>query len=234
MERPCLLSVNVVHRVRRGPTRLTAIDKRPVRGPVSVGPLGLDGDTQCDSRHHGGPDKALYAYAGEEAAWWAAELGREIPPGFFGENLTCRGLDVDAARIGEQWRIGDPRTGVLVEVRLPRDPCGNLAAHVGIPRFHHRFDARGRPGADLAVLREGTIAAGDAIAVVRRPDHAVTVADCARGPSDAMVRELLRAGVTLAGPLRRRAERIMRGPDGGRGGRRNDVPGSRPATAVPD
>ncbi|TDW15207.1 hypothetical protein [Kribbella kalugense] len=57
-----LLAVNVVHEVIRGPTRWTAIDKRPVRGPVDVGELGLVGDRQCDTRYHGGPDKALGAY----------------------------------------------------------------------------------------------------------------------------------------------------------------------------
>lgn len=88
-----LLSVNVVHELIRGPTRWTAIDKRPVAGRVDVGQLGLVGDQQCDERHHGGPDKAVYAYASEDAAWWAEELGREIPPGLFGENLTTVGLD---------------------------------------------------------------------------------------------------------------------------------------------
>ena len=75
-----LLTVNVVHTIRRGPTRDTAIDKRPVLGPVGVGELGLDGDRQCDTRNHGGPDKALYAYASEDATWWSGELGRDIPP----------------------------------------------------------------------------------------------------------------------------------------------------------
>ena len=99
-----LLAVNVVHELIRGPTRWTAIDKRPVHGAVQVGVLGLAGDRQCDTRYHGGPDKALYAYAVEDAEWWAAELGREIPPGLFGENLTTRGLDITGASIGGSVR----------------------------------------------------------------------------------------------------------------------------------
>jgi MOSC domain-containing protein YiiM len=208
MTKPRLLAVNVVHEVKRGPTRRTAIDKRPVAGPVQVGPLGLLGDTQCDTRFHGGADKALYAYASEEAAWWSAELGRDLPPGFFGENLTTRYVDVDGALIGERWRIGDPAGGVLVEVRLPRDPCGNLSAHVGLPRFHRRFAARARPGAYLAVLEPGTITAGDPVTAVHRPEHGVTVADCACGLTPTTARALQASGVDLADPLRRHAERV--------------------------
>ncbi|MGZ0148358.1 MOSC domain-containing protein [Kribbella sp. WER1] len=154
-----LVAVNVVHELIRGPTRWTAIDKRPVEGPVGVGVLGLEGDRQCDTRYHGGVDKALYAYAAEDAEWWAAELGREIPPGLFGENLTTRGLDVTGAAIGERWRIGS----VLVEVRSPRTPCGNLSGRMGIKRFHQRFARSGRVGVYLKVLETGSVQAGDPI-----------------------------------------------------------------------
>jgi MOSC domain-containing protein YiiM len=170
-----LLAVNVVHEVVRGPSRYTAIDKRPVDGRVEVGPLGLVGDQQC-SKQHGGVDKALYAFASEDAAWWAAELDRELPPGQFGENLTTVGLDVNGARIGERWRIG---RDVVVEVRMPRDSCANLAFRMGIPKFHRRFLAVGRPGAYLAVVSGGTIRPGDAIRVEFRPGSGRTVADLA-------------------------------------------------------
>ena len=98
-------TVNVVHELRDGYFHRTAIDKRPVSGPVAVGPLGLTGDEQVD-RSHGGRDRAVYVYADEDAAWWSEQLGRDIPPGRFGENLRTTGLDVTGARIGEQWRVG--------------------------------------------------------------------------------------------------------------------------------
>jgi MOSC domain-containing protein YiiM len=87
---PQLVAVNVVHALIPGPkdTGLTAIDKRPRTGRVPVGELGLAGDTQCDTKHHGGPDQALYLYAREDADWWAAELGRKIPDGLFGRTWT--------------------------------------------------------------------------------------------------------------------------------------------------
>jgi MOSC domain-containing protein YiiM len=201
-----LLSVNVVHGLIRGPSRWTAIDKRPVAGRVEVGELGLAGDKQCDTRYHGGVDKALYAYAVEDADWWSVELGREITPGLFGENLTTRGLDITNAVIGERWGIGD---GVLVEVRLPRDPCANLSGRMGIPGFHRRFDAAGRVGAYLKVLNGGSLEAGDRIVIENRPDHGVTVLQTAHGDPAAM-RRLLASDVDLAEPLRRLAERVKR------------------------
>lgn len=170
-----LLAVCAVHEVVRGPSRYTAIDKRPVDEPVEAGPLGLAGDKQC-GKQHGGVDKALYAFASEDAAWWAAELGREIGPGQFGENLTTAGLDVNGARIGERWRIG---RDVVVEVRMPRDSCANLAFRMGIPKFHRRFLAVGRPGAYLAVVAGGLIRAGDPVRMVFRPESGRTVADLA-------------------------------------------------------
>ncbi|MGZ4638153.1 MAG: MOSC domain-containing protein, partial [Actinomycetes bacterium] len=116
-----LTAVNVVHALvpdPRGDLDETAIDKRPVPGRVPIHALGAEGDQQLDTRHHGGVDQALYAYAREDAAWWAAELGYDVPPGRFGENLSTEGLDVTGAAIGERWRIGDD--GVLVQVTSPR------------------------------------------------------------------------------------------------------------------
>jgi MOSC domain-containing protein YiiM len=174
---------------------VTAIDKRPHPGRLDVGPLGLLRDTQCDTKHHGGTDQALYAYADEDAAWWAGELGREIPPGLFGENLRTSGIDVTGAEIGERWRIGGPDAGegVLVEVTSPRIPCATFQTRMGEPRWVKRFTQRGWPGAYLRVVVPGTVAAGDPIVVERRPGHGVSVADAFLRPSPASMRALLDA-----------------------------------------
>jgi len=89
----------------RRPDR-SGIDKRPVHGRVAVGQLGLDGDVQVNRKHHGGEGQAVYAFAQEDADVWAAELGRDLPPGRFGENLRTAGLDLTGAEIGEHWRVG--------------------------------------------------------------------------------------------------------------------------------
>ncbi|MBM7366078.1 MOSC domain-containing protein [Gordonia hydrophobica] len=157
-----------------GAVGTTAIDKRPVDGPVRIGEYGVYGDVQADRKHHGGPDKALYAYAQEDADFWATELGREIPLGFFGENLRTVGIDVNGARIGERWRIG---ATVIVEVTSPRIPCQTFARWMGDdgPGWVKRFAHEGRVGPYLRVVERGSVEAGDEITVVSVPDDGPTI-----------------------------------------------------------
>lgn len=149
----------------------SAIVKVPVGGPVTARNHQLAGDEQADLRVHGGPSKAVLAYAVEDTEWWEDELGRELVPGFWGENLTLSGVDVTGARLGEHWAIGR----VVLAVSGPRVPCQKLATRVGEPRFVRRFTEAGRPGAYLAIVTEGELQAGDAVEIVHRPDHDVTV-----------------------------------------------------------
>jgi MOSC domain-containing protein YiiM len=157
---------------RRGRQVLSAIGKAPVSGRVRVAGVNLEGDDQADRRVHGGPDKAVYAYASEDTAWWESELGRTLGPGAFGENLTLSGVDVSGALIGERWRAG----GVELEVCQPRFPCFKLAAKLGDPQMVKRFAQAGRPGAYLRIVGAGELAAGDALEVTSRPDHGITIA----------------------------------------------------------
>lgn len=189
-----LVAVCVVHELIPGPkdVGVTAIDKRPRAEAVEVGPLGLAGDQVCDTEHHGGPEQALYAYADEEAAWWAGELGREVPAGLFGENLRVSGVPVSGAEIGERWRIGGP-DGVLVQVTAPRIPCVTFSERMGEPGWVKRFAAAGRPGAYLAVLEPGRVRAGDPLEVVHRPGHGVRVADTFPAPEPDVAERLLAA-----------------------------------------
>ena len=176
-------SVNVVHALvpdRLGSLDRTAIDKRPAAGRVAVtapgdAGVGLAGDQIYDRKHHGGPDQAVYAYAAEDRAWWAAELGREIAPGGFGENLSTEGLDVTGAVIGERWRVGDD--GLVLEVTAPRIPCSTFQGWMDLPHWVKRFTDHGAPGAYLRVIGPGTVAAGDAIEVTHRPAHGMTIGD---------------------------------------------------------
>ena len=154
----------------RKPVR-TGIDKRPVAGRVTVHPLGLDGDVQVNRKHHGGEGQAVYAYAQEDADFWIAELGRELPPGRFGENLRTSGLDLRNALLGEQWQVGT----ALLEVTAWRIPCANFARFWDVPDLVKRFAAHGATGAYLRVLEVGEIGAGDSVEVVSRPDHGITV-----------------------------------------------------------
>ncbi|MGH3499589.1 MAG: MOSC domain-containing protein, partial [Nocardioidaceae bacterium] len=159
---------------------------------------------------HGGRDKAVYAYAEEDADWWGDELGREVPAGLFGENLRTVGLDVTGARIGERWWVGSEDRGVLFEVRMPRTPCRNLSDRMGIDRFHDRFNSSGRVGAMLKVCTPGQVRAGDSIVVERRPQHGITVADLATGPTPEQMELLLHSGVSLATSVRNAARRVIK------------------------
>lgn len=160
---------------------LTGIDKRPVDGPVAVtdpgpkgtGGSGLAGDAVCDLRHHGGSDQAVYAYAREELDAWEQKLGKPLPNGIFGENLTTLGLEVSRALIGERWRIGPD---LVLEVTAGRIPCRTFAGHVREERWVKRFSQEAVTGAYLRVVTPGSVRAGDVIEIVHRPDHGVTAA----------------------------------------------------------
>jgi MOSC domain-containing protein YiiM len=154
----------------------TAIGKVPLSGPGRATSLGLVGDAVGSPDVHGGTDMAVYAYAREDLDRWASVLGVDLPDGWFGENLTTYGIDVNEALVGEQWRIG----GALFEVAKVRIPCNTFQvriAEAGGPErgWVRRFTEDARPGPYLRVLEEGDVAAGDAIEVVHRPGHGITV-----------------------------------------------------------
>jgi MOSC domain-containing protein YiiM len=150
----------------------TAIWKRPVGGRVAVRGVNIAGDDQADRSVHGGVDKAVYAYSREDYEWWAGELASDVPQaGTFGENLTVSGLDLNAAEVGERWRVGS----ALLEVSEPRFPCFKLGIRMDDPKFLKRFAAARRPGLYLRIVEEGDLGAGDDIEVIDRPGHGVTI-----------------------------------------------------------
>ena len=154
----------------------TAIWKEPVAGRIAVRGVNLAGDDQADRRVHGGPDKAVYAYAAEDYAWWSDELGQLIGPATFGENLTTEGLDLSAALIGERWQAGT----TLLQVAQAREPCAKLGMRMGDAAFREHFAQAGRPGAYLRIVEEGEVGAGDLVEVIHRPEHGLTIAGLAQ------------------------------------------------------
>lgn len=142
--------------------QITVADPGPKRqGPDGEGFSGVEGDFIGSGKHHGGSEQAVYAVAREELDRWGAELGRDLPHGMFGENLTTEGLDVDAAEIGDVWHVG----GAVLQVSGPRVPCATFAARMEEKGWVRRFAAHGRPGAYLRVLQPGTIRPGDPVTV---------------------------------------------------------------------
>ena len=172
-----VLSINVTSVVHQGEWTgsegRTGIDKRSVAGSVEFKNNGVAGDRIIDTNVHGGYDQAVYAYAREDAQWWEKVIGEEIPAGKFGENLTTEGIDVNAAFVGEQWKIGS----VILEVSQPRIPCRVFAGFWKRATLIKDFTQAGRPGAYLRIIQEGTAQAGDAIEVIYKPDHSVSISD---------------------------------------------------------
>ncbi|MCW2850409.1 MAG: protein YiiM [Nocardioides sp.] len=186
----------------------TSIDKQPVSGPVEIGLYGPAGDQVSDTRHHGGLEKAVYAFAREDLDSWADELGVEIPDGQFGENLTTTGIDVNEAQIGERWRVGE----AVLEITSVRTPCNDFKVWMGRSGYDNtawvrRFAAVGRPGPYLRVLVPGVAQAGDPITVVHEPDHGVTVSLMFRAliTEPSLLPELLRVD-SLSEQARRKAD----------------------------
>lgn len=171
------INVGTPHTVEwNGQEVTTSIWKNPAPYRVAARAVNLAGDVQADLGVHGGEFKAIYAYGRDDLEWWSRELGRELGAAAFGENLTVAGLPVSSALVGERWQIGS----VELEVTQPRFPCYKLAIKMDDAHFVRRFARANRPGAYLRIVQEGEMMAGDAVEVVYRPDHEMTMREMSR------------------------------------------------------
>lgn len=137
----------------------TAINKKPQAGPVQITRLGPVGDTIVDTDNHGGPDQAVYVMGQGDYDYWSAELGRDLPPGVFGENLLIEGLSSDTICVGDRLQIGD----AILEATAPRIPCAVLARWMDDKTLPKRFMKASHPGFYTRVIAEGQVAAEDAV-----------------------------------------------------------------------
>ena len=184
----------------------SAIWKSPALGRIAARGVNLAGDEQADRKAHGGPDKAVYAYAVEDVRWWEQEVGRALAYGEFGENLTTEGMEVNTARVGERWEIGT----TVLEVSEPRIPCWRLGVRMNDKLFPRRFSEAMRPGAYLRIVVEGEVGAGDAIRVVERPEHDLTIREVFRiYTRDREEAERLLAVPRMSESWRRWAEKLL-------------------------
>lgn len=172
-----IVSVNVAQprlAIYRGATINTGIFKQPVKGPVAMRTLNLDGDRQADLSVHGGPYKAVYGYPSEHYAFWQKELSEiNFSWGMFGENFTTEGLAEDDLHVGDKFEIG---SGVVM-VRQPRTPCYKLAARFQRDDMLERCLLSGRSGFYFSVEKEGVVEAGDSFRQITRDDHAITISE---------------------------------------------------------
>jgi MOSC domain-containing protein YiiM len=186
---PRIVSVNVGRpQVQEWKGRLvtSAIFKEPVEGALLASGVNIAGDDQADRRVHGGPDKAIYAYAAEDYGWWAEQLGRPLPSGTFGENLTTAGLDLTQCSIGDRLRVGE----AVFEVAQPREPCYKLGMRMGDAAFVDRFEQARRPGAYLRIVETGYVRAGDPITVTAAAPPAIRIAELVGDASPETLRRI--------------------------------------------
>lgn len=169
-----LVSVNIgVEKTLQRKSRVeqTGIFKIPTNTPVRVGELGLEGDVIISKKHHGGPDQAVYVYGMADYEWWSNELGKEILPGTFGDNLTISDLESAQFNIGDYMHIGE----ITLQVTSPRIPCKTFAARMEDPLWVKRFRHAERPGLYCRVIKEGTVQAGDSVSVEKYAGPTVSI-----------------------------------------------------------
>jgi len=151
----------------------SGIIKAPVKGPVMVRRLNIDGDGQADLVHHGGQDKAVLGYAGEHYEFWKSEYPHvDWRAGCFGENLTIRGLSEAEVCVGDVFRLGEAR----LQISQPRQPCWKLSRRWRLPKLAVRVQQTRRTGWYFRVLGEGRIEAGQTLEVTDRPFPQWTIA----------------------------------------------------------
>jgi len=176
----------------------TGIYKMPVQGQVLIASPGIVEDFIGSPKHHGGPDQAVYVYTMDDYDWWSKELGRDLAPGTFGDNLTIRGLESVHVNIGDRLIFG----AVILEVTAPRIPCSTLATRMGDPQFVKKYRDAQRPGFYCRVIAEGEVAAGVEMTIQRYAGEAVGIIEVFRDwyeddRKEATLRRFLRAPLAI-------------------------------------
>jgi MOSC domain-containing protein YiiM len=168
------LNTGSAHALKVGGREIqTGIFKESVTDALELGVLGFANDVQVNRKYHGGPDKAVCAYAFEHYDFWIEVLERELPNGSFGENFTLSGLLEDEVRIGDVFQVGTAR----VQISQPRQPCGTLAARFGMTNFVKQVVDSGMTGWYFRVLEPGTVRAGDHLELQMRGEVSVQAAN---------------------------------------------------------
>ena len=146
--------------------------KSPV--PVAVLRFGnFEGDRQADLVNHGGAEKAVCVYPFDHYPYWQRQLGRDIEPGAFSENLTVSGAIETEVCVGDVFRIGE----ATVQVSQPRMPCAKLAGKNASKMLPKLMVHTGYTGFYMRVLSEGQVAAGDRFDRIRAHPERITIAD---------------------------------------------------------
>ena len=181
-----LISVNIGQK-RTQPKgdglEITGIYKLPTQEPVEIKSLGIPRDVICDAKNHGGPDQAIYIYGTVDYDWWSDELGKQLEPGTFGENLTISELESTRFNIGDRLHIGT----TILEITAPRIPCSTFARRMGDPQFVKKYTQAARPGLYCRVIRVGIVQVGDEVKAEHYQGRTSSIADIFRDYHDKQI-----------------------------------------------
>ena len=195
-----LISINSGRKqtlLNKGRGEITGIYKSPLQGSVEIKTLGIEDDFIGSPKHHGGPDQALYIYGEADYDWWTKEIGREMLPGMFGENLTISGLEGAGFNIGDYLHIAE----VTLQVTAPRIPCGTFASRMEDSQWVKKFTAAERPGFYVRVLQEGNLTAGQEVRVEKYVNETLPLLEVYRAHYDKEGRDAALLQRHLASPL---------------------------------
>lgn len=170
-----LLSLRVGQAVPGPRNQLTAIEKQPVSRTLYLEETRFHKDQQGDTKHHGGPEKAVHHYAADHYPKWELELAdlpvQNLREGGFGENLSTLGLTEFDVAIGDVFELGD----AVIQVSQPRQPCWKLNERFNVPDMAQRVQTSGRTGWYYRVLQAGWVQPDDLLRRITRPQPAWTI-----------------------------------------------------------
>lgn len=150
----------------------TGMFKEEVKGKVWLTKTNLVGDEVADTKVHGGPEKALFAYPIAHYPYWKRHLDKEsIDIGAFGENLAVKYMNEKKVCIGDIYTLGE----AIIQVSQPRRPCWKPARRFRVLDFALRIQKSGLTGWYFRVLKEGYIQGGDVFHLTERPNPKWTI-----------------------------------------------------------
>lgn len=138
---------------------------------------GIVGDAQVDTRHHGGPDRAVHHFPREH---YGEYRRRDMFRGFvdapaMGENVSTVGLTEETLHIGDILSFGS----TVLQVSQPRSPCFKLDLRFAYPGFALVMQTLGKSGWFYRVLEPGEITETDTLKLKERlSDISVANAMC--------------------------------------------------------
>ncbi len=132
---------------------------------------GFQGDGIADTKHHGGPDRAVCIYPFEHYAYWEKEFACTLPSSTFGENLTVSGMLEEDVCIGDIFQVGD----AVIQVTQGRVPCSTINMRTGLPDLMKKLIDTGFTGYLCRTLKEGIVCSDSMITLLERDPHAVSI-----------------------------------------------------------